>query len=366
MSENYPFTRLVRGLPSTVPFVGPETLERQRGAPFRARLGANESAFGTSPLAQKAMAEAASDIAWYNDPENFDIRNGLARHLAIPAEHITMGAGIDDLLGLVVRLFVEQGDTVVTSLGAYPTLHYHLAGFGHQAQCVPYRDGRNDLQALSDLANQTSAQMVYLSNPDNPAGTWHTAAEIECFQSSLPSRGVLILDEAYIEFAPEDAAPAIVPLLPGTIRMRTFSKVYGMAGARIGYAFAEAEVISSFEKVRHHFGVNRLAQIGALTSLDDTDFVSGVIASVKEGRKEYAAIGSELELPTLPSATNFVTFDAGSAQRAVSILNALQDRDVFVRKPAVPPLDRCFRVTVGMKPERGIFLEALRRIVKSI
>ena len=366
MSKNYPFTRLVRDLPSTVPFVGPETLERLRGAPFRARLGANESAFGTSPLARKAMADAASGISWYNDPENHDIRNGLARHLAIPAGNITVGAGIDDLLSLVVRLFVEQGDTVVTSLGAYPTFHYHLAGFGHQARCVPYRDGRNDLQALSDLANQTSARMVYLSNPDNPAGTWHTASEIETFRSSLPSGCVLILDEAYIEFAPEDAAPAVAPMLADTIRMRTFSKVYGMAGARIGYAFAEAELISSFDKVRHHFGVNRLAQIGALASLDDADFVAGVIASVDEGREEYAALGTELQLPTLPSATNFVTFDAGSTQRAVDILNALQNRDVFVRKPAVPPLDRCFRVTVGAKPEREIFSNALKEIVESI
>ena len=365
MPDNYPFTKLVRSLPSTVPFLGPETLERRRGRTFRARIGANESAFGISPLAQKAMSEAISRISWYNDPDNFDIRNGIADHLGIPPENVGIGAGIDDLLGLVVRIFIEQGEHIVTTLGAYPTFHYHLAGFGHQAQTVPYRDGRNDLQALSDLANRTSARMVYLSNPDNPAGTWHTATEIEAFASSLPSDCIFILDEAYIEFAPEDAAPLILPILPCTIRMRTFSKVYGMAGARIGYTIADSEIISSFEKVRHHFGVNRLAQIGALAALSDRAFVNRVITSVEEGRAEYTALGEELGLPALPSATNFVTFDAGDAQRAAGILGALQDLDVFVRKPGVPPLDRCFRVTVGTAEERAFFAEALRKIVGS-
>ena len=366
MSKNYPFTKLVRSLPSTVPFVGPETLERRRGQPFKARLGANESAFGTSPLAQKAMANAVSSISWYNDPDNYDIRNGLARHLGIPPENVGLGAGIDDLLGLVIRMFIEQDEAIVTSLGAYPTFHYHLAGFGHQAECTPYRNDRNDLDALIDLVRKTSARMVYLSNPDNPAGTWHTAAEIETFASSLPSNCILILDEAYIEFAPEGATPPVLPLLPRTIRMRTFSKVYGMAGARIGYALAESEIIASFDKVRHHFGVNRLAQIGALAALEDQAFVDSVIASVSEGRTEYAALGSKLDLPTLPSATNFVSFDAGNAKRAVAIMNALQELNVFVRKPGVPPLDRCFRVTVGTPPERQVFSEALHQAISTL
>ena len=138
-----------------------------------------------------------------------------------------------------------------------------------------------------------------------------------------------------------------------------------MAGARIGYTIADSEIISSFEKVRHHFGVNRLAQIGALAALSDRAFVNRAIASVEEGRAEFTALGEELGLPALPSATNFVTFDAGDAQRAAGILGALQDLDVFVRKPGVPPLDRCFRVTVGTEEERAFFSEALRQIVRS-
>ena len=120
-------------LPSTVPFLGPETLERRRGRTFRARIGANESAFGISPLAQKAMSEAISRISWYNDPDNFDIRNGIADHLGIPPENVGIGAGIDDLLGLVVRIFIKQGEHIVTTLGAYPTFHYHLAGLDRKS-----------------------------------------------------------------------------------------------------------------------------------------------------------------------------------------------------------------------------------------
>lgn len=366
MDDRFPFTRIIRGLPVSVPFVGPEALERRRGVAFRVRVGANESAFGISPLAREAMFRAVERLSWYNDPENHEIRAAIAAFHGIPFENVSVGSGIDDLLGLVVRVFVEPGETVVTSLGAYPTFNYHVNGFGGRLRFVPYRNDGNDLEGLAEAAAETEATLVYLSNPDNPTGAWRPAANIRAFEEALPDCCLLILDEAYSEFATQDAPPPMAPVRPRVIRMRTFSKAHGMAGARIGYAVADAEIVEALEKVRHHYGVNRVAQAGALASLEDTDFVAKVVRSVVQGRSDYARLGESLGLPTLPSATNFVAFDAGTSVRANTILETLQRHGAFVRKPSAAPLDRLFRVTVGTPEERLLFAGILRTVLAEL
>jgi histidinol-phosphate aminotransferase len=277
--------------------------------------------------------------------------------------HVAVGAGIDDLLGLVVRACVEPGDIVVTSLGAYPTFNYHVDGYGGKLHFVPYQNDHNDLQALSEAVARTGARLVFLANPDNPTGTWHSAQDIQAFVDGLPDGCLFILDEAYSEFAPPEAILPIDLDDVRLIRMRTFSKAHGMAGARVGYAIAAAEVVTAFDKIRLHFGVNRVAQAGALASLQDPVFVQAVVKAVIEGRQEYEALAREVGLTTLPSATNFVSFDAGEAGRAQAILDALIQHGVFVRKSGVPPLDRCIRVTVGTAAERRAFAEVLREVV---
>ena len=361
------FTQLVDSLPETIPFVAPEAIERLTGIPITVRVGANESAFGVSPLARDAMNQALARISHYNDPESFDLRNALAERLEIDTRQICIGAGIDDLLGLAVRAFLGPGDVAVSSLGSYPTFHYHVAGFGADSHTVPYQeDGYNDLNALVDAANQTQAKLVYLANPDNPAGTWHSSSAIQTFLDRLPKDCAVILDEAYIEFAPAGTALPLEKMDPRIILMRTFSKAYGMAGARVGYAVAAAEIITAFDKVRLHFNVNLVAQAGALASLQDENFVNTVIQSVEEGRRDYEALGSKLNFPTLPSAANFVTFDAGSQPRAQAILDTLAQHGVFIRKPGTPPLDRCFRVTVGTPEERKAFAEILPGVIDEV
>lgn len=361
-----PFTPLVASLPSAIPFVGPESIERKTGAPFEARIGANESAFGVSPVAVAAMKEAVTDLPWYNDPENHDLREAIAGHHGVQPSEIAVAAGIDDLLGLAVRAFIDRGEAAVVSLGAYPTFVYHLEGFGCRNSSAPYRNGKNDLDALSRLAQSPDVRIVYLSNPDNPTGTWYTASDITAFIDTLPDHCVFILDEAYAEFATDEAILPIRPIHPRVIRMRTFSKAHGMAGARVGYAICPSEIATGFDKIRLHFGVNLIAQIGATASLGDSRFISHVVSRVAEGRQEYAVLGEELDLPTLPSATNFVTFDAGSVGRADEILDRLIEQRVFVRKPQVDPLDRYFRVTVGRPEERALFAERLSNIVSEV
>jgi len=361
------FTPIVESLPDTIPFVGPEAIERQKGITFRARLGANESAFGISPVARKAMVEALDRISHYNDPENHVLREALAGHHSISSAQICVGAGIDELLGLAVRAFLEPGDLAVSSLGSYPTFHYHVSGFGARNQTVSYEEnGLNDLEALADASVRTGARLVYLSNPDNPSGTWRTSADIQAFVGRLPRNCICILDEAYIEFAPEGSSLKMDSLDPRIIVMRTFSKAHGMAGSRVGYAIARPEIISAFDRIRLHFNVNLVAQAGALASLGDMGFVQSVVKAVETGRADYEALAGSLGLKTLPSACNFVTINCRSKLRAQTLLDSLAIQGVFIRKPSTPPLDRCIRVTVGTQEDRQVFAEALPKALTKV
>ncbi|SHI48186.1 histidinol-phosphate aminotransferase [Palleronia salina] len=346
-------TSLAAALPDTVPFVGPEAQERAAKAAFRARLGANESPFGPSPKAVEAMARAAQDAWMYPDPENHELRQALAQHHGVGADHIVVGAGIDGLLGSTVRLLVDRGNAVVTSDGAYPTFNYHVAGFGGVLHKVPYRDDAEDLDALLDKAVETGAKLIYLSNPDNPMGSWHDADSIAAFIDRIPETCVLVLDEAYAECSAARSAPAWAPEHPNVIRFRTFSKAYGMAGARIGYAVGPKSLIGGFGKVRNHFGVSRIAQTGALAALADTDYLDEVREMIAQSVERISAIGRANGLEPLPTATNFVTLECGrDGDFARRVLSSLAERGVFIRMPGVAPLDRCIRVSCG--PDRDM------------
>ena len=351
-------TPLAASLPSSVPFVGPEAQERAQGAPFLARLGANESAFGPSPLARKAMAEA--DIWNYGDPESHDLRAALAAHHNMQPGNIMVGEGIDGLLGYLVRLFVGPGDNVVTSDGAYPTFNYHVAGFGGHLHKVPYRDDHEDPTALFAKAAEVDAKLVYLANPDNPMGTWHEGATLARALDDLPEGCLLVLDEAYIECAPAGTAPAIEANDPRVVRMRTFSKVYGMAGARVGYAIGATPLIDAFNKVRNHFGMNRAAQAGALAALGDTSYLNDVLARIEAARARIGEIARENGVEPMPSATNFVAIDCGrDGAFAKAILDGLIARGIFVRMPFAAPQNRCIRISCGTESDLDAFAKAL-------
>jgi histidinol-phosphate aminotransferase len=367
MPERGRTSRLVAALPAVVPFVPPEALERRIGAQLRLRIGANESNFGPSPRAVAAMAAAAAQVNWYCDPEGFVLREALAARHGVARDNIVLGSGIDDLLGLIVRTMIDPGDMVVMSHGAYPTFAFHVNGFGGRPATAPYRGDRNDPEALAALARQSGARLLYLSNPDNPTGSFLPPEAQRALLAALPDGCLLVLDEAYADFAPADGPMASDPEDPRLIRLRTFSKAHGMAGARIGYAIAPAGTIRDFDKIRHHFGVNRIAQEGALASLGDTAFIASVVREVEAGRRDYARIAGELGLTALPSATNFVAIDCGSTERAKAVLSALLEKErVFIRMAGVAPLNRCIRVTVGTAAERKLFAEALRRVLAEI
>lgn len=359
-------TPAVEAIPAMTPFVGPEQLMRETGNDELVRLGANESAFGPSPKAIEAMEAELPRIAWYGDPESYELRCELANKHGCSVDELVVTAGIDDVMGLVVRAYVEPGRVALTTRGSYPTLNYHVAGYGGGLVYANYReDGRLDLDMLIAVAKKEQPSVVYLANPDNPSGTFVNAKDMQRFFEALPRDAVFFLDEAYADFVDESALLR-AGIEDRLIRARTFSKAYGMAGARIGYAIASTSVISTLQKIRLHYGVNRTAQIGAAASLRDEPFRRSVVEAVAHAREDYYALARELGLETIESQTNFVCIDLGTAERATRVMNELLTRGVWIRKPGLPPLDRFVRVSAGTPPMRDAFAAAFRAIVAEV
>jgi len=328
------------------------------------RLGANESAFGPSPRAVAAMRAEAPHASWYGDPESYDLRSALAERLGCTPENISVGSGIDDLHSLVVRTFCAPGDVALETEGTYATFAYHVAAYGVRLRTVPYRlDGGVDVDAMIDVTRRERPKLVYLANPDNPSGTFLEPEAVAALRDALAANQVLVLDEAYADFVP--AGKLVSPLLdPQVVRLRTFSKAYGLAGARIGYAICDAQLVATFQNIRQHFGVNRLGQIAALASLDDDEFIRSVVAEVERGRKDYYELAASVGLRSVPSLTNFVCVEIGTRRQAHAFLEEMLRHGVFLRKPAAPPLDGYVRVTVGTPEERKRFAEIFTSVLR--
>jgi histidinol-phosphate aminotransferase len=369
MSEFRYFTPLIASLPATIPFVGPEAIERQRGAKVEARIGANENGFGPAPSVIAAIRDAAASTWKYTDPENFELRHAIADHLGVSAAHINVGEGIDGLLGQIVRMVIAPGMPVVTSLGGYPTFNYHVSGHGGRLVTVPYKGDHEDLDGLLDAVQRENAPLVYFANPDNPMGSWHEADAVIAFAKSLPETCLLILDEAYCETGPAACLAAHDAFLdrPNIIRTRTFSKAYGLAGSRIGYVIGSEGTVSAFDKIRNHFGLNRIGVTAAIAALKDQTYLQEVIGKIKAARETLAQIARDNGLQPLPSATNFVTMDCGrDGVYARAIVDGLMEQGVFIRMPGVAPLNRCIRVSVGPEADMALFARALPRVLATL
>ncbi|OOG66891.1 histidinol-phosphate aminotransferase [Sinorhizobium sp. A49] len=370
MSAFSRFTPLIQSLPSTIPFVGPEAIERQRGRAIAARIGANESGFGPAESVVQAMREAATGTWKYADPENHDLKQALATRLGVSADNIAIGEGIDGLLGQIVRMVIEPGMPVVTSFGAYPTFNYHVVGHGGRLVTVPYVGDREDLDGLLAAVKKENAPLVYFANPDNPMGSWWEAERIVEFAKALPETTLFILDEAYCETAPTEALPVIDAFIdmPNVVRTRTFSKAYGLAGSRVGYVITTPGTAQAFDKIRNHFGMNRIGVAAAVAALADRDYLATVTARIAHSRERIAEIARRNGLSPLVSATNFVAIDCGrDAVYARAIVDTLMsDHGIFIRMPGVAPLNRCIRVSTGPDAEMDLFEAALPQVLAKL
>jgi histidinol-phosphate aminotransferase len=361
------FTPIIAKLPSTIPFIGPEALERLNGLTIAARIGANESVFGPSPKAIAAMQQAATASWMYGDPEHHDLKAAIAKAVGVQPENIACGEGIDGLLGLVVRLFIEPGEAIATSLGAYPTFNFHVAASGGKLVTTPYVNDKEDPASLLALAQTAQAKLLYFTNPDNPMGSVWPAEDIQRLIDATPDTCMLLLDEAYIEFAPEGTAPDIDTTRKNLLRFRTFSKAHGLAGIRVGYVIGHADMISAFDKIRNHFGISNVSQAGAIAAIQDQDWVAHVKCAVITARARIRDIARDNGLAPLPSATNFMAVDCGrDATYARAIVDGLLQHSIFIRMPGVAPLNRCIRISCGDKKSLDLLAEALPKVLRDL
>ena len=361
------FTKIAYDLPETVPFVGPESQERESSFSFYARLGANESVFGPSKMVIDAIKAKADEVWQYGDPESFDLVQKLSEFYSLPRDNFIIGEGIDGLLGNLVRLFIEPGDEVVSSLGAYPTFKYHVDGFGGKMSFVPYRNYFEDLDALLIAAKKRKAKILYLSNPDNPMGTFHPKNHMEDFINKIPDDTILCLDEAYADFVDKNELASIDLEKENVIRLRTFSKAYGLAGLRVGYGIGNKKMVKAFNKVRNHFGVNKLGQIAAKVALEDKDHLKAVLKKVDQSKKDIAAVFQRFGFTSLSSRTNFVPVNSGGDGKfAAKLMRSLIQEKIFVRMPSVSPLNSFIRITAGTSDDLTVLDNALNKIIKKI
>ncbi|MFC0267713.1 pyridoxal phosphate-dependent aminotransferase [Kushneria aurantia] len=330
------------------PFPGHRALERRLGRTLPHQLGSNEGLDMPHRALAAHLGEPLAALARrYGDAESHELRRLLAARLGVDMAELTVDAGADSLIALALRAFCDSGSTVITSAGTYPTFRYFAEGHGCRLVKIGYRRDNHqlapDLDALRDAAHQHHARLVYLANPDNPGGHLHDDAAIAQLRQELPADCRLLLDEAYHEFRP-DSGDSQQPL-PGVLRLRTFSKAYGLAGLRVGYAIAPADDIALLQKVRIHYAVSSVALEAARIVLEHDDEMAEHVRAVIERRERLAQQLGEAGGRVYPSATNFVTVALGSAERAARVQRALLTDGVIVHRPANSELDDVLRIT---------------------
>lgn len=355
----------VASLTPYVPGKPIEEVERELGISGVAKLASNENALGPSPRALAAAREAAAKVHLYPDGSAYLLRHALARKLGVAFEEVFVGNGSNELIELMVRTFTCEGEAVLTSAGSF--VAYRLAAQAHGRAFVeaPMKARFHyDLDALrARLTPRT--KVVFLANPDNPTGTWFTEAELVPFLDAVPATTLVVLDEAYLEYvdAPgfQDAL-ALRRRYPNLVILRTFSKIYGLAGLRLGYGVARSELVGFLDRVRAPFNTSLVAQAAGVAALDDVEHVARSRALVREERPRLAAGLAALGATVVPSQGNFVLADLpGTDGRAV--FDALLREGVVVRPVAGYGFPTCQRVTVGLPAENDRVLAALRKVL---
>jgi histidinol-phosphate aminotransferase len=353
----------VASLTPYVPGKPIEEVEREYGVSNVAKLASNENALGPSPKALAAAREAAAKVHLYPDGSAFYLRNALAAKLGVEPKEVFVGNGSNELIELMVRTFVLEGEEVLTSAQSF--VAYKLAAHAHGRTLVeaPMK-GRfhYDLDAIKKLMSRRT-KVVFLANPDNPTGTWFTEAELTPFLDAVPKETLVVLDEAYVEFvdAPgyQDAL-ALRKKYANLVVLRTFSKIYGLAGLRLGYGIARPEVVEYVDRVRAPFNVNLVAQAAGVAALGDDEHVARSRALVREERPGLAAGLAALGATVVPSQGNFVLADF-PGKSGKELFEALLREGVIARPVAGYGFPTALRFTVGLRAENEKCLAALRK-----
>ncbi|MGB9094139.1 MAG: histidinol-phosphate transaminase [Gallionella sp.] len=338
-------------------------LERELGITGIVKLASNENPLGCSPRAAAAMREAISTIALYPDGNGFELKDALSRRYGIEPSGIVLGNGSNDMLELAARAFLTVGDKAVYSAHAFAVYPLATQSVGATGISVPAIEFGHDLKAILKTAVDQQAKLVFIANPNNPTGTFLSGAALLEFMRALPANILVVLDEAYNEYLPHEKRYDSVAWLaefPNLIVSRTFSKAYGLAGLRVGYAFANAQVADMMNRVRQPFNVNSMAQAAAVAALQDAEFVQQSHALNLRGMKQITNGLTGLGLAYIPSFGNFVSFRIGDAQH---VYRRLLESGVIVRPIANYAMPEYLRVSIGLEAENEKFLSALTRIL---
>ena len=337
-----------------------EELERELGITDSIKLASNENPLGPSPKAVAAIREAADQIHRYPDGASFKLRSKLATRLGVGEDQLVFGTGCDEVIELIAKTFIGPGDEVVypwPSFAMYPIV---VTGMGGTSVPVPLKaDLDHDLDAMADAITDRT-RVVMVCNPNNPTGVSFGADAFERFVARLPDDVLLAIDEAYFEFVRRDDFPNATALLaerPATIVLRTFSKIYGIAGVRIGYGITSPEVASYLERARHPFNVNLLAEAAAVAALDDDEHLDATLSLNASGGDYLRAELGKLGIETWPTDSNFVLARAGAG-----VYDALLQQGVIIRPMGGFGLDDCVRISIGLPEENERLIKAIAEL----
>jgi len=326
------------------------------------KLASNENALGPSPKAVAAIQQVSHGVNRYPDGGGYYLREKLAARLGVGMENILLGNGSSDLIELAARSLLTKEDEAATSEGSFPLYYSAIREMGAGLAAVPQRNYGYDLDALARAVGPKT-KLVYLANPNNPTGTLFTADEFDAFLKRVAEDVVVVLDEAYYEYVGRPDYSRSIELVQrgrNLLVLRTFSKVYGLAGLRIGYAVGPAVLVEHLNKVRSPFNTSVVAQAAALAALDDSEHVRRSIESNRAGMKQLGEGLQGLGVTFVPSYANFVLVELGGDSRPVA--DELMKLGVIVRPMRWMGFPNAIRVTVGTREENEKFLKALERV----
>lgn len=329
------------------------------------KLASNENPLGPSPKALAAIEKALPELTLYPDGAGFELKAALSAKLQVAQEQITLGNGSSDIIDFAVRSFAGPGDNIVVSQHAFAIYDIIAQICGVTCQKVPAKDYGHDLDAMAKAIN-ANTKIVFITNPNNPTGTWLTGQEVQAFLRKVPAQVIVFLDEAYCEFVQEPSYANGLELLkefPNLIVARTFSKAYGLAALRVGYGVSGAAIANVLNRVRPPFNVNSLAMTAATAALSDKDYVARSVDTNSAGLRQLETGFAALNLEYIPSVANFIAFKLPAAHQASAVFQQLLAKGIIVRPVAGYEMPQHLRVSVGTQAQNAAFLAALKAVL---
>ncbi|MCB9757874.1 MAG: histidinol-phosphate transaminase [Candidatus Omnitrophica bacterium] len=327
------------------------------------KLASNENPYGPSPAVLKAMVKEAQSVNRYPDGGCFHLREVLAKRLSVSGENLIFGNGSDEIIVMAIRAFVAQGQEVIIAKPSF--LIYDIAARleGAAIKAIPLKNFHYDLDRMRDAVTRKT-KLIFIGNPDNPAGTFVTHKQLVSFLESIRRDILVFIDEAYFEFVDDKDYPDTIDLLKthkNLVVSRTFSKIYGLAGLRIGYAIADQEIIDILNRLREPFNVNSIAQAAAVACLNDKKYYHRIGCEVADERKKLYRQLKAMQLNYVDTVTNFILIDV--KQNSTHVCKALLKKGVIVRDMTFWGLQNYLRVSIGLPSENAQFIRVLKTII---